>query len=399
MADRIDVLGPQPSRLAAFRGRVLDAGHDAVLDAITREAAQELSAPACVVSLVLERLQVFRSSHGLTGQLALDQALDRDLSICQYVVRDRKLVEVSDAGRDARVPSLAVEQFGVQAYLGAPISVGAEVVGSLCIIDGQPRQFSADDRAVLVRHADRVSARLGELAAEQRGSDNAAAVLRAATRPVFQDLRNALWQLGMSLDELRVAAFEAQRLSSLTGATARLADGAEMNLSQLSGALRAVAALGDLTEDAQRSASRLQKSLLALEAAAQRSGETARLADAVGAAGQLAEHFVKLVGGLGGSPLPALSVQLPKAAVIMQVSTTLASLAQALLKARVTGALLLSASEEDAVVTLRIATQGAPALHAEVAAGLRGLFGAAAGVTLANDASSLSLLYPAAADA
>jgi hypothetical protein len=308
-------------------------------------------------------------------------------------------VEVSDAGRDARVPSLAVEQFGVQAYLGAPISVGAEVVGSLCIIDGQPRQFSADDRAVLVRHADRVSARLGELAAEQRGSDNAAAVLRAATRPVFQDLRNALWQLGMSLDELRVAAFEAQRLSSLTGATARLADGAEMNLSQLSGALRAVAALGDLTEDAQRSASRLQKSLLALEAAAQRSGETARLADAVGAAGQLAEHFVKLVGGLGGSPLPALSVQLPKAAVIMQVSTTLASLAQALLKARVTGALLLSASEEDAVVTLRIATQGAPALHAEVAAGLRGLFGAAAGVTLANDASSLSLLYPAAADA
>jgi len=67
MSDRIDVLGQRPERLTVFRGRVLESADDLVLDAIAAEAAAELKAPACLVSLVLDRLQIFRASVGLAG--------------------------------------------------------------------------------------------------------------------------------------------------------------------------------------------------------------------------------------------------------------------------------------------------------------------------------------------
>ncbi len=397
MVDRIDVLGFRPERLAALRGQALDGPSDPALDAITREAADDLGAATGVISFILDRLQLFRASHGL-GSPSSGQAIDRDLSICQYVVRDREVVAIPDTLLDPRVPELAVRAFGVRSYLGAPVRVGDEVVGSLCIYGLQPREFSDRDREVLTRHAGRVTARLAELAAEQRGKDGAAALLRAATRPAFQDLRNAIWQLSTSLDEIRIAAFEASKLSAFTAATVTLPGGSAEGLPLLSSATRAAAELVALTDGAQRSADRLQQSLLALEAATQRTGSTADLGSAVMSAARLSDHFVKLVGSLTGAPPPGITVEMPASSVIVQVSTALATLALALLKARVTGALLLSAEEKPERVTLRIATLGMTELHAAVAAEVRGLLGPSAGVMVGSDATSISLAYrPAAA--
>ena len=393
MPERIDVLGPGPERLAVFRGRLLDNRPDEVLDAITREAAAELHAPVSAVTLVLERLQLVRASHGLGETGVPGIALDRDLSICQYVVRDRTIVEINDATLDARVAEATVRDFKVGAYLGAPVSVGDEVVGALCIVDPAPRQFDAKTRAILSRHADKVSARLAELAAEQRGSDSAAELLRAATRPAFQDLRNALWQLSMSLDQVGVASFEARQLSLFAGATVTLADGTPGNLAILSGAMRAAAALQDLAETAQEQTRRLQRSVLALEAATQRSGLTADLGAAVVSATRLAEHFLKLVGGVEGAPPAGITVDMPASAIILQVGTTLSILAQALHKARVNGRLRISIEEGPGTVSLRVSTPGGGALHQSAADTIRELLGAAGGVAVTTDDASLMLLY------
>ena len=397
MHDRIDALSPRPERLAALRGRVLDERNDQVLDAITREAARDLRAASCLVSLVLERLQLIRSGNGLTEQDRQALAVDRDLSLCQYVVRDRALVEIPDAALDPRVPGQTLREFGVRSYLGAPISVSGEVVGSLCIIDDQPRQFTDSDREALTRHATKVSTRLAELAAEQRGHEDAAALLRVATRPVFQDLRNGLWQLTMSLDEIRVAAVEAQRLSDWFDASGAPAGGGPPNLALLSGAIRAAVELQELSDGAQRCAERVQQSLLALEAATQPIGTATDLAAAVTSAARLSGHFLRLVGGLSGVPLPSLPIHMAPAAAIVQVSTALATLAHALLEGRVGHGVRLSAQAQADLVTLRLATDATPALHAAVAAEVRALLGGSAGVTVDADAGAVSLAYRAAA--
>ena len=388
MAERIDVLGSRPGRLAAFRGRMLDPGNDRILDAITTEAARELGATRCMVSLALERLLIVRANQG-----AEQLAVDRDISLCQYVVRDRDVVAITDANLDGRVPQIATREHGVGSYLGAPVWVRGEVVGSLCIVDATPREFGDHHRQILLRHAGNVSARLAELAAEQRGTDSAAALLRVATRPVFQDLRNAVWQLSATLDEMRVASAEAQRLGAFSGARVTLADGSEVDFKQLAGAVRAASDLQDLTDHAQRSADRMQTSILALEAAAQGSGNATELGLAVKSAARLAEHFVKLVGGVSGLPLPHDPIEAAPAAAVVHVGTALATLSQALLRARAKGPLHLSSRNEGDRVTLCIAAPAEPSVHAGVAAELGELLGPSAGVTVGSDAGSISLTY------
>src|ERR1700753_2023650 len=123
MPDRIDVLGKRPERLAAFRGRLLDPDEDPVLKQITADAASDLQMTASAVSLVLERLQYFRAATGLDHLTQVTRSTDRDMSICQYVVRDGAAVMVAATTKDDRVPGDMVKR-GVRAYLGLPLHVG-----------------------------------------------------------------------------------------------------------------------------------------------------------------------------------------------------------------------------------------------------------------------------------
>src|ERR1700710_1736297 len=125
MPDRIDVLGKRPERLAAFRGRLLDPDEDPVLKQITADAATDLHMTASAVSLVLERLQYFRAATGLDSMTRITRSTDRDMSICQYVVRDGAPVTTTDTSKDERGPGDMVKR-GVRAYLGQPLHVGGE---------------------------------------------------------------------------------------------------------------------------------------------------------------------------------------------------------------------------------------------------------------------------------
>ena len=49
------------------------------------------------------------------------RSASRDVSFCQFVVRDGKAFEVSHAGTDDRVPQHLVKEYGTQSYLGVPI--------------------------------------------------------------------------------------------------------------------------------------------------------------------------------------------------------------------------------------------------------------------------------------
>lgn len=395
MHERIDVLEGQPPRGGSFRGRILDADTDPELDRITREAALALRAPTCVVSLILDSAQYSRASYGLPDGVAESKSTSRDLTLCQYVVRDGSIVAVPDARTDERVPQESLRRFGYGSYLGAPLLVTGAVVGALCIIDIRPREFAEAERATLARYATQASARLTELAAEQRGTAGAETLLRAATRPVFQDLRNAIWQLSMTLEEIQSASSAAQPLAALAKPPAGVAGGPGPGATpkNLEAAAAAVADLGRLTNDALKSAKRLEVGMYALEAVAQPKGNSADLAVVVRLAANLAEHYLKLIGGFEWREVPSALIQATPAAALVQIATALSLFAEALNKARGKGPLKAMVEQSGERVTLLIKSPVDFHGVAECVLELQRLLGPASGVSVGCTDATFCLGY------
>ncbi len=199
----IDALGPG-RRLAGVSDALLDDRPDPTLQRIVEEAAKAVGAPIALVSLVLDNIQLFRAQVGLPDDLARTRATARDVSFCQMAVRDDALFEVEDATARPDLPQALVRSHGIRAYLGAPIHLDGQPLGSLCVIDVRPRTFSAEQRAQLVGLAAEVDARLARWSARVEDARRA----RAITAPVLADMRNRLTVLACARDELRIVRAE-----------------------------------------------------------------------------------------------------------------------------------------------------------------------------------------------
>ncbi len=157
---------PDTERLAGVSEGLASVDDDPVLIACVREATQVAGTPIALVSLVLRSVQLFCAQVGLPPDLAASRATSRGNSFCQFVVRDDAPFEVRNAKVDSRVPTELVDEYGIQAYLGVPLRVGDSTLGSLCVIDTQPRTFSPDVRDALEKIALRVASRLNEKSGE-----------------------------------------------------------------------------------------------------------------------------------------------------------------------------------------------------------------------------------------
>jgi len=100
------------------------------------------------------------------------------------------LFEVTDAERDDRVPQHLVKQYGIRSYLGIPVIADDTVVGSLCVIDMQPRVFSDEERRVLTQLATVANQRLSVLSERRR--DPSTSLVDQVTQPVLAELRTCL---------------------------------------------------------------------------------------------------------------------------------------------------------------------------------------------------------------
>ena len=186
-----------PRRLAAFRAGRIETAEDPTLNAIVHRMSKEADAPIALVSLVMDRVQYFRAAVGLPTELALASATNRCDSFCQFVVQEEKLFIVEDAPHDKRVPQALVERYGVTAYAGAPLFVEGQVLGSLCVLDVKPRQFSSAFLESLISAAAEVSARLEEL------------VVSAKQQPL---------PVGAAIDPRALAALITRQLESMAAA-------------------------------------------------------------------------------------------------------------------------------------------------------------------------------------
>lgn len=141
-----------PDRLAALAGYgLLDTPSEESFDRFTRLAAKFLSAPIALVSLVDTNRQFFKSSIGLPEPWASRRETPLSHSFCKHVVAQQQPLVIEDARTDPRVvDNAAVKELGVVAYLGMPLNTSDGVcLGSLCVIDSQPRRWTDDDMATL----------------------------------------------------------------------------------------------------------------------------------------------------------------------------------------------------------------------------------------------------------
>ncbi|MGY6586759.1 MAG: ATP-binding protein [Wenzhouxiangella sp.] len=139
----------EKARLSALQmSGLLDSEPEERFDRITRLAALVFDVPIALVSLVDEHRQWFKSRHGTD----LCQT-DRSSSFCAHAILQAELFEIPDASIDARFQDnpLVVDGPGIRFYAGVPISDGSgHVLGTLCLIDRQPRQLSATERHCLL---------------------------------------------------------------------------------------------------------------------------------------------------------------------------------------------------------------------------------------------------------
>ena len=255
-----------PSRLAAVvRSGLLDSPTEEAFDALTRMAVALLRVPASYVTIVDGHRDFFKSEVGFPEPLKTIRQLD-GVTFCHHTVDRQATLAITDTHADPvwrAVPSVGA--FGVRAYLGVPLQLDGETIGSFCVMDREPREWSADEVGLLEQIALSAERELTLRVALQDARDEVVqsqSMIRAKEEivaVVAHDLRTPLQILHLGAIALQGTATGEQsaiavRMLAATQAMRRMADEllAEHAPNQVAGARRrsitAAAFLGEVAD-------------------------------------------------------------------------------------------------------------------------------------------------------
>ncbi|MDL5031312.1 PAS domain S-box protein [Pelomonas sp. APW6] len=135
--------------LAALRAlQVLDSAPEPEFDALVRTASLVCGVPVSTLTLIDAHRQWFKAQAGMPG---LSEA-PRDIAFCAHAVLGDAIFEVPDARLDERFADnpLVLGEPYLRFYAGAPLRLsGGEHVGTLCVMDREPRRLDGTQREVL----------------------------------------------------------------------------------------------------------------------------------------------------------------------------------------------------------------------------------------------------------
>lgn len=138
----------EEARMEAVRSYgILDTPPDGAFDRITALAARLFSVPVAIVSIVDHDRIWFKSHHGVDVQ-----QIGRDPGLCASAILQDGLWVVENAPEDPRtlLNPLVAGEFGLKFYAGVPLKTQTgHNLGTLCILDFEPRTMSAEDNANL----------------------------------------------------------------------------------------------------------------------------------------------------------------------------------------------------------------------------------------------------------
>ena len=142
----------EKERLDALHSlNILDTSPDERLDALTKEVQAEFDCKTCLVSLVAEDRQWFKSRQ------CMDVAeTPRNISFCTYAIAEEEYLIVSDAKADklfANNPLVTGSPF-IRAYAGVILRNQDDYeLGTLCLLYDQAREFTEDEINKLKHYA------------------------------------------------------------------------------------------------------------------------------------------------------------------------------------------------------------------------------------------------------
>lgn len=142
----------EPDRLAELNDTgLLDSPPEQSFDRLTKLASKLLDTPVALMSLVDKDRQFFKSQIGLDEPWAEARQTPLSHSFCQWVVSGNEYLAINDARKHPLLrDNLAIENLGVIAYAGVPLSAGrSKAIGSFCAVDSKPRPWSQEDIDIL----------------------------------------------------------------------------------------------------------------------------------------------------------------------------------------------------------------------------------------------------------
>ncbi len=129
---------------------LLDEARVELFERLARAAAHALHARVAQVNLLTGDRQIPSASFGPEpwpsgGPVTLDY------SLCQHVVASGEVLVLGDTAADPRsAESLATREQGVAAYAAVPLTTGeGHTLGTLCVVDFEAREWTADEVEVL----------------------------------------------------------------------------------------------------------------------------------------------------------------------------------------------------------------------------------------------------------
>jgi len=146
-------------RLETLRSlKILDTDPEERFDRITRLAKRIFRTPIALVSLVDNDRQWFKSRQGLDAT-----ETSREISFCGHAILGDQTMVVKDARSDSRFDDnpLVSDDPNIRFYAGCPLSApDGRNVGTLCVIDNEPRDIDKSDIKLLEELAQMVEEEL-----------------------------------------------------------------------------------------------------------------------------------------------------------------------------------------------------------------------------------------------
>jgi PAS domain S-box-containing protein len=138
-----------PERLNALkRYQILDSPPEPAFDRIAQLATKIFQTPVSLISMVDTERVFFKANIGGGDE----QETPRGLSLCSLAVLSPEVLVFENAPEDPCLltnPHVAAEH-GVKFYAGAPLITPDNFqIGTICVVDFAPREFSEQDKAIM----------------------------------------------------------------------------------------------------------------------------------------------------------------------------------------------------------------------------------------------------------